>query len=79
MIADFQRIPNVVACQYLDDQIASRLDEMIGKWLSREPTIAEAHRQALQAANAEFHAYEDWICMQSHEAAPLPYDDDLPW
>lgn len=79
MISDFQRIPNVVACQYLDDQIASRLDEMIGKWLSREPTIAEAHRQALQAANAEFHAYEDWLYQQSYESAPLPYDDDLPW
>jgi hypothetical protein len=73
MIADFQRIPNVVACQYFDDQIASRLDEMIGKWLSREPTIAEAHRQALQAANTEFHAYEEWICQQA------PPDDDLPW
>ena len=79
MIADFQRIPNMVACQYLDQNIASRLDELIGKWLSREPAIAEAHRQAMQAANAEFHEYEEWLCQQSYEAAPLPYDEDVPW
>ena len=72
MISDFQRIPNIVACQYLDEQLVNRIDKMIGKWLDR-PTLAEAHRQALQAANAEFNAYETWICQQA------PPDDDLPW
>lgn len=75
MIADFQRIPNIVSCQYLDEQLVSRIDKMIGKWLDR-PTLAEAHRQALQAANTEFNAYETWICQQ---APPAPPDDDLPW
>ena len=82
MISDFQRIPNIVACQYLDEHIVNRIDKMIGKWLDR-PTLADAHRQALQAANAEFHAYEEWLCQQSYKVIPLPYDEDydedVPW
>lgn len=79
MISEFNRSPNMVACQYLPEQLSNKIDNLLGKLIRRNPILAEAHRQALQAANNEFNAYEDWLCQQSHEAAPLPYDNDIPW
>lgn len=73
---DFERMPNISACQYLDDEMARSLDRWIGRVLTLAefvmPSLRKERKLAQQQIERELEQYHEYLC----SFAP---DDDVPF
>lgn len=76
---DFQRIPNMASCQYLDDGIARTIDRWIGRMLTVvefiNPSLRRKRKLAQQQMERELEQYNEYLC----SFAPDQFDDDVPF
>lgn len=80
MIIDFYDTPNLVAAQYIDREIAKRLDRLVGVWFRRNSELAKAHDRALHIARCELEQYEEWLVQQDRvDPASYLFDEDVPY
>ncbi len=76
MISDFNDLPNLVACQYMDRQMIKKLDVLIGQWLGESDRLQ--YQQAIRIASSEYKAYEEWVCQQERiDPADYLFDEDV--
>ena len=77
--SDFNRIPHMASCQYMDDAMAGLID----RWVDRILTVAEwfspsLRKQRQDAKNQmlkELEQYDEYLASQAMDR----YDDDVPW
>ena len=80
MITDFYDLPNLVSCQYLDRDLAVKIDEFLGRLIANDQKLLKAHQASKEIASDELAAYEDWLCAQERiDPASWLLDDDVPW